>query len=126
MDLEIPQNNSERRKIHRSQDTFYRLVVLLNITAWACLVAALLVLHYARPDFITGVQNYWGIEGRDFWSREHLDDLLTLLQICLVITLVAFTMHTRRNRRKSDSFGYNLIILLVISVLSLATIYSTV
>ena len=121
-----PENLPERRKISRQHDGFYQIVVTLNIVAWILLLAALVVFHYARPEFITGVQNFWGIDGRDFWSEEHLDKLLTLLQICLVTTIVTIVLRSRRNRRKTDGLGINILILLVISVASLATIYMTV
>ncbi|GLR72131.1 hypothetical protein [Agaribacter marinus] len=125
-ELRMPERQVDRRKKHRNKDTLYRIVVALNIVAWTMLVSALLVFHYARPDFIAGVQNYWGIDGRDFWSQAHLDNLLLLLQACLIISLSAIVLRTRRSRRKSDSFGYNLLVLFVISIVSLATIYTTV
>lgn len=126
MELTMPNKFKDRRKKNRSQDAFYIFVNLLNIVSWIFLVAALFMLHYARPEFIAGVQDYWGIEGRDFWSPEHLQDLLTLLQFCLFTALATIVLRTRRNRRKTDTFGYNLLVLLIISVVSLATIYSIV
>lgn len=124
--LQMPNGFVERRKSSRQKDAFYQVVVGLNIIAWILLIASLVVLHYARPDFIAGVQNYWGIEGRDFWSKDHLDDLLTLLQVCLFITVFTIILRSRRNRRKTDRFGVNILILLVISIVSLVTIYMTV
>lgn len=117
---------TDRRKKAPRQDTLYQCVVILNMLAWGLLVAALIVFHYARPEFITGVQNYWEIDGRDFWSAEHLDNLLTLLQICLFFTIITIILRSRRSRRKRDRFGINILILLVISVTSLVTIYLTV
>ena len=122
----LPQGVSDRRKTRRQHDRLYQCVVGLNVVAWALLIAALVLLHYARPEFITGVQNYWGIEGRDFWSEDHLSDLLSLLQICLFITIATIILRSRRNRRKTDRFGVNVMILLVISVTSLLTIYVAV
>lgn len=125
-DMDIPSRFAERRKKQRGKDIFFIIVVGLNIISWALLVTALFFLHYARPEFITGVQKYWGVEGREYWSEEHLSHLLTFLQFCLVTTLVSIVLRTRRTRRKSDHFGYNLIALLLISIISLLTIYSIV
>ena len=122
----LPNGITDRRKISRQQDKLYQFVVALNMLAWAILIGALIVLHYARPEFISGVQTYWGIDGRDFWSKEHLSDLLTLLQVCLFITIATIVLRSRRNRRKTDRFGVNVLILLVISVTSLVTIYVAV
>ena len=124
--LRMPDNVPERRKINRKQDTFYQVVMIINLLAWALLAASLVLLHYARPDFITGVQNYWGVEGRTIWSQSHVGHLLTLLQICLFITIITIVLRSRRNRRKSDRFGVNILILLVISIVSLVTLYMTI
>jgi nitric oxide reductase large subunit len=121
--LEIPKQFEERRKKSRTRDTFYQIVVAMNIIAWLLLIASLMLLHYARPEFIAGVQIYWGIEGREIWSKEHLDDLLTLLQLCLFTTIFTLALRSKRNRRKSDRFGINVLILLVISITSLVTLY---
>ncbi|MFT4654800.1 MAG: hypothetical protein ACJA0G_000287 [Kangiellaceae bacterium] len=124
--LRMPDSFPNRRKISRKKDTFYQLVVGINIIAWILLTASLILLHYARPDFITGLQNYWGIEGREFWLENHVEDLLTLLQICLFTTIVTIVLRSRRNRRKTDRFGINVLILLVISISSLVILYMTV
>lgn len=124
--LRMPNNAPERRKISRKQDTFYQVVMVLNLLAWALLAGSLVLFHYARPDFITGLQNYWGIEGRTTWSPAYVGNLLTLLQICLFTTIITVILRSRRNRRKSDRFGVNVMILLVISVVSLVTLYMTV
>lgn len=112
----------ERRKISRSQDVFYQCVLILNLLAWVLLVISLVVFHYARPEFITGVQNYWGIEGRDFWSQSHLESLLALLQASLALSLIVFWLRAKRNRRKSDPVAINLLLLLLISTVSLITL----
>ncbi|WP_371193891.1 hypothetical protein [Glaciecola sp. SC05] len=126
-ELKMPSHRTkvlvERRHTSRSQDLFYRLVVGLNVIAWILLVISLVVFHYARPEFIAGVQVFWGIDGREFWSQPHLQQLLLLLQGCLVLSLVSIIMRTRRNRRKTDFFGVNLLILFGISVLSLLVLY---
>ncbi|MFC4698924.1 hypothetical protein ACFO4O_01960 [Glaciecola siphonariae] len=113
----------ERRKIARSEDLFFQFVVGLNITAWMLLVVSLVVFHYARPEFISGVQTYWGIEGRDFWSQAYLQRLLALLQACLGLSLIAFLLRARRNRRHSDPLAVNLLVLAGISLVSLFTLY---
>lgn len=124
-DLTIPDNFIDRRKKSRQHDVLYKIVVALNILAWGVLIAALVLLHYARPEFITGVQNYWGIEGREVWSQDKLDYLLATLQFCLLITVITVVLRSRRNRRKTDKFGVNVLILLIISLVSLVTIYVT-
>jgi hypothetical protein len=118
--------NMERRLKKRAEDPFFRIVVILNLSAWLSLFIALILFHFARPEFISGVQKYWGIEGRIYWSKEHVSSLLTMLQICLCLGLVSTVMRSRRNRRKTDNFGVNLFILLGISIVSLLTLYTSI
>lgn len=124
--LQMPIVNEDRRLKNRKNDFLYQIVMGLNIIAWFLLIAALILLHYARPEFITGLQNYWGVEGREVWSEDHLDYLVTLLQICLFTTIATIVLRSKRNRRKTDRFGVNVMILLVISIASLVTLYMVV
>jgi cation transport ATPase len=124
--LKMTAVRAERRKKSRSQDFLYRATVALNLIAWTLLVIALIVFHYARPEFITGLQNYWGIDGRDFWLKDKLSWLLLLLETCLLLSFFTLIIRARRNRRKSDQFGINLLVLLLISLISLITIYTVV
>ena len=116
---------AERRSTPRSQTPFYKVMLALNIVGWVGMVVVLILFHYARPDFISGVQQYWGIKGDTSWSESHLSAMTIMLQICLVVTLVSIIMRARRNRRRSDSFGVNLIILFAIAVISLITLATT-
>ena len=115
----------DRRQTPASKEPLFRVMVILNVTAWFSLLAALVLFHYARPEFISGVQKFWGVEGRIYWSQDHVDGLLTTLQVCLGLSLTSMILRLRRNRRKTDSFGINLFILATITTLSLITIYTT-
>lgn len=116
---------AERRSTPRSQTPFYKFMLALNIVGWVGMVVVLVLFHYARPDFISGVQQYWGIEGDTTWSESHLSAMTIMLQVCLFVTLVSIIMRARRNRRRSDSFGINLFILLAIAGISLITLATT-
>ncbi len=116
---------AERRSTPRSQTPFYKVMLALNIVGWVGMVVVLVLFHYARPDFISGVQQYWGIKGDTTWSESHLSAMTIMLQVCLIVTLVSIIMRARRNRRRSDSFGINLFILLAIAGISLITLATT-
>lgn len=120
-----PLGFNDRRQTPASKEPLFRVMVILNIIAWFSLLAALILFHYARPEFISGVQKFWGVEGRIYWSEDHVDGLLATLQICLGLSLVSMLLRLRRNRRKTDSFGVNLFILTAITIISLITIYTT-
>ncbi|MDO6477147.1 hypothetical protein Q4520_17120 [Alteromonas sp. 1_MG-2023] len=112
----------DRRRKSRDKDGFYQFVLTVNSVCWLVLIGALVVFHFARPEMVTGLQTYWGIEGRATWSEEHVDALIMLLQLCLGMTLLTMLLRSRRNRRREDNYGVNLFILAGISMLSLFTL----
>ena len=112
----------DRRRKPRDKDGFYQFVLTVNSVCWLVLIGALVVFHFARPEMVTGLQTYWGIEGRTTWSEEHVDALIMLLQLCLGMTLLTMRLRSRRNRRREDNYGVNLFILAGISMLSLFTL----
>jgi hypothetical protein len=116
---------AERRSTPRAKTPFYKIMLALNIIGWIGMVVVLVLFHYARPDFISGVQEYWGIKGDTTWSESHLSAMTILLQTCLVVSLVSIIMRARRNRRQTDNFGVNLFILFAIAAISLITLATT-
>ena len=116
---------AERRSTPRSKTPFYKVMLGLNIVGWVGIVVVLILFHYARPDFISGVQQYWGIKGDTSWSESHLSAMTIMLQVCLIVSLVSIIMRARRSRRQSDSFGINLFILIAIAAISLITLATT-
>ena len=114
----------DRRKKSREKDTYYQVVITLNSLVWLALVVCLLLLHFARPEMVSGVQQFWGIDGRTSWSPEYMNALIRLLQVCLGASLITMFLRSRRSRRKEDNYGVNLFILAGISTVSLVTINS--
>nr|WP_297347393.1 hypothetical protein [uncultured Glaciecola sp.] len=121
-----PLGFAERRLTAARKELLFRIMVIFNVTAWIALLVALILFHYARPEFISGVQKFWGVEGRLYWSKGHIDGLLATLQVCLSLSLISMILRVRRKRRKTDSFGVNLFILIGITIISLITIYTTI
>ncbi len=105
-----------RRTTPRSQDRFYQIVLALNVLAWVIFVVSLVVFHYARPELISGVQEFWGMEGRNDWSDTLSIYLVGLLMLCTIMSFVVLLLRRKRNRRKQDYFGINVVILLAISL----------
>ena len=108
-----------RRHTPRNQDKFYRIIMGLNLVAWLVFLIAMIVFHYARPELISGVQEFWGLEGRTDWSSTLTFYLLMLLGLCFTLGVAVVVMKRRRSRRKNDFFGINIGILLTITVTSL-------
>lgn len=125
MSLRRAYKGKNRRKIPRKRDSFFRFVVGLNVLAWGVFVISMILFHYARPELISGVQEYWGMEGRDNWSETLSFYLIALLTLCFVLALAVLLMRRKRSRRKHDYFGMNVIILIVISASSLTWILTS-
>ncbi|GAC12963.1 hypothetical protein [Aliiglaciecola lipolytica] len=117
-------HGENRRITPRSHDKFYQIVLALNIVAWLIFVASLIVFHYARPELISGVQEYWGVTGREDWSMSLSIYLILLLGLCTVMSIFVLFMRRFRTRRQNDYFGINVVILLAISITVLIWILS--
>ena len=126
MNTKALHHSEDRRKTPHADTLFYKIMLGLNLLAWAGLVVVLILFHYARPEFISGVQQYWGVKGQTGWTMSYVDAMVVLLRVCLVLSLVSTVMRARRSRRKNDSFGVNLIVLTIIVATSLITLATTV
>ena len=82
---------------------------MVFITVLGCFVfiAVLLVFHDSRPEFVSGVQGFLGIEGRQEWSKTLTICLVWLLSQCVIISVAVLIMKRRRNRRDKVHFGIN-------------------
>ena len=112
-----------RRKVPRENDRFFQCMVFINVLGWFVFIGALLVFHDARPEFVSGVQAFWGIEGRQEWSKTLTIYLVGLLSLCVLIGVTVLVMKRKRNRRDKDHFGINGYVLMVTAVSSLIILY---
>ncbi|MEP1554831.1 MAG: hypothetical protein ABJJ44_09425 [Paraglaciecola sp.] len=112
-----------RRRTRRENDLFFRCMVFVNVLGWFAFIGALLVFHNARPEFVSGVQAFWGLEGRQEWSQTLSVYLVALLALCVVISVAVLIMKRFRNRREKDHFGINGYVLLITAISSLIILY---
>lgn len=113
----------KRRKSPRENDHFFRWMVLINVLGWFTFIGALLVFHDARPEFVSGVQAFWELEGRQEWSKTLTIYLVVLLSLCVFISVAVLIMKRRRNRRDKDHFGINGYVLMLVAASSLIILY---
>lgn len=112
-----------RRKTLRENDKLFQAMVAVNVLGWFVFIAALLVFHDARPEFVSGVQAFWGVEGRTEWSETLSLYLVALLFTCVAISVVVLLMKRKRNRREKDHYGINGYVLMFTAVSSLIILY---
>lgn len=112
-----------RRKVSRENDKLFQTMVAINVLGWFVFLAALLVFHDARPEFVSGVQEFWGVEGRKEWSKTLSLYLVILLFSCVAISGLVLLMKRKRNRREKDHYGINGFVLMFTAVSSLIILY---
>lgn len=112
-----------RRRQPRERDTLFKCLVALNVLGWFVFLAALIVFHYARPEFISGVQSFWGVTGRQHWSSSLSLYLVALLLVCVLISMLVLVLKRQRNRREHDYYGINGYVLMFTAVSSLVILY---
>lgn len=115
--------SKNRRKLPRNQDLLFQVMIGINVIGWVVFIAALLVFHYARPEFISGVQEFWGVSGRDYWSSSLSFYLVALLFGCVGLSLAVLVLKRQRTRRQHDYFGVNGFVLLIVALISLSILY---
>ena len=112
-----------RRRHPRAQDFLFKFLVGLNVVGWCVFLAALIVFHYARPEFISGVQEFWGVTGRQQWLSSLSMYLVMLLCTCVLISVLVLILKRQRNRRENDYYGINGYVLMFTAISSLGILY---
>lgn len=112
-----------RRKQPRQNDGLFKFLVFMNVLGWFVFLGALIVFHYARPEFVSGVQAFWGITGRQEWSSTLSLYLAGLLFMCVVISVIVLILKRQRNRRENDYYGINGYVLMFTALSSLLILY---
>lgn len=95
----------ERRK---GSDWLMLLLAMLNVGAWFLLIMGLALAHLAKPEFNSGLVQYWGIPIEQEWDKALVVQLEVLVRWCLVFTAATLVLHQFRNRRRDDSWRLNL------------------
>lgn len=121
--LKISKPAQNRRKSPRENDQFFKCMIFINFLGWFMFIGALLVFHDARPEFVSGVQAFWDIKGRQEWSKTLFIYLFILLSLCVTTSVMVLLMKRRRNRRIKDHFGINGYVLMVTAASTLIIIY---
>lgn len=105
--------DKERRK---GDDWLIILLRVCSIVGWLGFTAFLILFHYARPEMDTGLVRYHELEIRSHWDQRLSDPVLFVIWGCSILSLVAMVLNMWRNRRYDDRKGYNIRLLLAISL----------
>jgi hypothetical protein len=112
----------ERRK---GSDWLMLLLTMLNLGGWFLLIMGLALAHLAKPEFNSGLVQYWGVRIDHEWDKALVQQLEVLVRWGLVFTAATLVLHQFRNRRRDDGWRLNLFFLLFLSAVVLF-IFSTI
>lgn len=87
-------------------------------------LVSMLAYHYARPELEFGLLRFWNIDIRNHWDPEALPIYLYALWGCCGMTLIHIALNFRRNRRMEDHHFFHSVMLLVITLISLAVYFT--
>lgn len=99
-------------------DWFDITINILNISAWIVFIIALVIFHYARPEFEYVVYQFVGekVNVRNYWLSELKDWLMLTLYICTGFSFVTLIFNRLRLKRKDDRQRYGMYMLVVICI----------
>jgi hypothetical protein len=111
MESPAASENTQRRRSDRRKgsDWLMRLLAALNLSCWGLLLLVLNLAHFAKPEFNSGLVQYWGLAVDTSWDAEQVKRLQLMLYCCLCFTLLTLLIHQFRNRRRSDGKRLNLL-----------------
>ncbi len=113
MDEPIKPKRVERRK---GPDIWLRVITFLGVGSWILFVAAMMVLHKARPPLHTVAARSANIYQRSTWSEDLIQILLYLMFIGLAISSAGLIINVKRMRRRDDQVRVNLILIWLLSL----------
>lgn len=95
-----------------------RFLRVSAVLSWLLYIACLVLFHYARPEFNSGVARYYGHRVRLHWDPYYSDLLIYLIWLCCGLSLLSLLAGYHRSRRYGDNRRYNLILLASVTLAS--------
>ena len=103
----------QRRK---SSDIWIYFARALAIGGWVFFIIAFIISYFAAPEKSYGMFRYHGIEVRDYWLTPLTGYLYIILWFSAFSSYLCLVIDKYRSRRRSDSRSYNLLLLLLITL----------
>ncbi len=120
--LRTPSDHKEKKR-----HIIFSITGWITIVSWGCLLLAIILLHYARPESTYG---FFGTYNETLAFRDQWHDTLTTwflwaLWTCCLLTILAIVFRIIFAPRaiSKDILLYNLAILLMLAIIFLVTYY---
>lgn len=92
-----------------------QILAILSIVGWSCLIGALILFHYGRPELEYGILNYFGFTVRKVWLVEFKFWYFVLLTCCCLTSLLSMFVNRNRVKHHRHRVRYNTVLLLLIA-----------
>ncbi len=92
----------------RGPDIWIRTLHLLGIISWLLLIALLIVVETARPQFESFFDRFYGLNLRTTWDMNLAPYIGMVTAVGLLISFTGLLISTRRHRRKEDRLPFSL------------------
>lgn len=116
-------DDNRRKKIperRKKPDLVLRLITLSGALSWILLLPVLVLVEKARPVLVTFFDRWMGLEGRDYWDADAYRYAFYLMLLIMLLSAGGLLLNAFRNKRSTDSWRANLIIVFLLSVAGVA------
>lgn len=97
-------------------DFLTSLLSYFSIAGWLFILVASILIYISQPEMSAGLVRYKGIAIREYWLKDWLIAGLVVTLLSSVLSIVAFAIHKKRSRRKSDRPGFMILMLAILSI----------
>jgi len=113
--------NKERRM---GPDVFTQVLTWVSVIGWLTILVAAIFLFLSQPEMSTGFLRYRNISIRETWLQNWVQWAYPFCAVASLASLTGLLLHTQRGRRKTDSPGFTLYLLAVLSILAMVLVTS--
>ena len=114
-----PKENKDKRK---SNDAISVIIRFMGYLSWAFTIIALLIIDVARPETPNFIDRFLKNEIRVVWDMALIQATLYLVVFEGIFSIIGIVLNTTRLKRKYDRFNISLMISLLFSLVTIATI----
>ncbi|KMT64871.1 hypothetical protein [Catenovulum maritimum] len=109
----------------KGPDWVIKTLWILTVLAWLGFILSLFSYHFARPELVPGYAEYIQTtqEYRTEWLKDWTAILTYQLIFSAIVSLLAIIVNSRRLKRKTDKFHFNLVLLALASVSAFSYIW---
>lgn len=115
----IPEAKRHTKDRREKVEGWRRWLYGFSILGWLLILASLVLFHYARPEFKSGLDVHWGLVARETWDKALADWLFYCSSAVCFLSLLSLAVNAKFQRRKTDRYWPSLVMLLLSSLVGI-------